>query len=215
MAGTNKGKKYMKLTGDEIATPEAERKAKHFLDWFGAIYPHIKKRMRDHNEEIAVDTMLQIYNDILYKGVRIQNYRGYFLMAYNTTKLKRAVDEARRQTTHYSIDEAMPLKDNYRRTEDQKTWAEFFAAPDFDYELHETILAQIDEEMLEYVRREFSPAEISIYEIYTGLQPAVSYGVMAKMLGISEQRIYRTVSAIKRELKENFTERRAYLLAIV
>lgn len=201
MAGTNKGKKYTKLTGDEIATPEAERKAKHFLDWFGAIYPELKKRMRDHNEEISVDTMLQIYNDILYKGTRIQNYRGYFLMAYNTTKLKRAVDEARRTSVHVAIDDDEEVLN--------------IAAPDFDYDLHESILAQIDEEMLEYVRREFSPAEISIYEIYTGLQPTVSYGVMAKMLGISEQRIYRTVSAIKRELKANYTERRVYLLSIL
>lgn len=204
-AGRNKGKKYVKLTGDEIATPEAERKAKRFIDWYGAMYVHIARRIRDHNPEIATDTMLQVYNDILYKGTHIKNYRAYYVRAYHTTKLKHDMEEAKRRGLHISFD--APADDS------DVTLSEIIAAPDFDYELHEEIVEQINSEILEYVRGKFSPMEISIFEIYVGLQPDVSYTVMGKMLGISANRIYLIVSAIKRDLQQNYTERRIFLLS--
>lgn len=205
-AGRNKGKKYVKLTGNEIATPEAERKAKRFLDWYGAMYNHIARKIRGYNAEIATETMLRVYNDILYKGAHIKNYRAYFVKAYHTTKLKQDIEEARRRGMHISFDAP---------AEEDTTLSEMIAAPDFDYELHEEIVERINAEILDYVRAKFSPMEISIFEIYVGLQPAVSYTLMGELLGISANRIYLIVSAIKRDLSENYTDRRKYLLSLL
>lgn len=205
-AGRNKGKKYVKLTGNEIATPEAERKAKRFIDWYGAMYHHIARKIRDHNAEIACDTMLQVYNDILYKGAHIQNYRAYFVRAYHNTKLKHDIEEGKRRTMYVSFD--MPA-------EDDVTIAEILPAPEFDAELYEAVIEQINSEILEYVRAKFTPMEISIFEIYVGLQPSVSYALMGEMLGISANRIYLIVSAIKRDLSINMSERRNYLLSLL
>lgn len=195
--GRNRGKKYTKLTGNEIATPEAERKAKRFLDWYGAIHKFIEKRIRDFDPEIGVETMLRIYNDILYKPVEIKNYKAYFIRAYFTTKLKFAMAETEARKQHAPIEEL----------------TEIIPAPDFDYEKYEETLEQINQEILEYVRKKFKPMDVSIFEIYLGLQPDVSYVVMGEILGISANRIYLVVSAIKRDLQENMAERRNYLLS--
>lgn len=201
-AGRNKGKKYIKLTGNEIATTEAERKGKHFVDWYGAFYKYMRKRWRDFDDEIAADVMLKVYNDILYRGLHLGNYFYYCTRAYNTARLKLNIDEAKRKSTHVSID-----------SDDES--CEMIAAPDFDYALHEEVVDQINREIMDFVRGKFSAMEISIFEIYIGLQPSVSYVVMGEMLGISANRIYLIVSAIKRDLSVNYAERRNYLLSLL
>jgi hypothetical protein len=205
-SGRNKGKKYVKLTGNEIATPEAERKAKRFIDWYGAMYITIARSIRDHDQEIATDTMLQMYNDILYKDARVKNYRAYFISAYHTTKLKRTIAEGKRRALHVSLD--APIEG-----EQDQTIGEMIPAPDYDYETYEACIEQVHAEVLGYVRANYEPMEISIFEIYVGLQPNVSYSTMGAMLGISANRIYLIISAIKRDLQLNYTERRKYLLS--
>lgn len=207
--GRNKGKKYVKLTGDEIATAEGERRARNFMNWYGAIYPHLIKSLRDPDLDAVTDTMLQIYNDILYKGLTIDRYSTYFKRAYHTTKLKAQINATKQRERTVSID--APCIQNGQ--DNGLTYAETIAAPDFDFELFESINEQVQNEMLEYVRANFAPMEVSLFEIYIGLQPDVSYPILGKMLGISANRIYLTISAIKRDLQQNYTDRRIYLLS--
>lgn len=186
-AGRNKGKTYKKLTGGELATPESEKRGRHFMNWYNGMNAFM--RIRNFDPEIAADTVLQIYDDILYKDLIVQNYKAYYLRAYHTIKLKRAIAVAERENTHEDI----------------------FAVIDMpEIETHnEDVYLRLDDlcaDIMQFVRVNYSARDISLFEIYTGLYPDIDYAKMSRLLGISEWIIAKAINEIKRDLKEMYTE---------
>lgn len=191
----NKGKKYVKLTGNEIATPAAQARANAFLQWYATsdmrqfIKPHL------YNDEMATDTMLSIYNAIAFKGLECRDPKFYFLRAYHTNCVA-AKKNARYDTV--GLEETGAL-----------------AAPDFDYESYERAVDKLKSEIMEYVRTNYDAAECSIFEIYVTLLPDVSYKRLAKMLGFPAHHIWPVIKAIKNDVAAVFAERRDFLLLSV
>lgn len=199
-SGRNLGKKYKKLTGDEIATPASEARGAKFINWYGAaMVKFMRKRIRDLDDETASETMLQIYNDIVYKDAHVKNYFSYYLRAYHTMRLKRAIEY-----TKYT--ERTPLIEAQHEdiTDNQ-----------FDSELYEAQADNLCAELLGYVRSNYTAREVSLFEIYTGLHPDVSYESMGEMLGISASLISNTISAIKKDLRIRYAEKRLALLSLL
>lgn len=195
-SGRNKGKKYIKLTGEEIATAESEARGTRFVNWYGVMFKFLRKKVRNLDDETATETMLQIYNDIVYKDVRIANYFKYYLRAYHTMKLKRAIEYSK----HI---ERCPLICEQH---------EDIVVADFDVDKYEGIADKLCADILEHVRGKYNAREVSLFEIYTGLYPDVSYEYLGDMLGISASLISNTISAIKRDLRIEYAEQRLSLL---
>lgn len=201
--GNNKGKKYIKLKGGEVATPEAQAAADEFLFWFGCMGDYIKERLispRAFDEDVLSDTVLQVYEAIRLKGLIIRGKkRAYFLRAYHTARLT----AIKKQQTHTARYVDLDVGDAYN-----------LEAPDYDYESYEQTVDKLRVEMLDFVRAHYDPAACSIFEIYMELQPSITYKSLAEMLGIPQNKVWATVRDIKSDLVYWFGARREYLLSM-
>lgn len=197
-SGRNLGKKYKKLTGEEIATAASEARGKRFIDWYGALY-RVDRRLRDLDPEVVAETIIEVYNDIVYKDKQVRKYKHYFMCAYRTNALKRNIKE-RKHIENYplieEVHEAIPYDD-------------------FDSEAYEACADALCADILDYVRANYKPREVSLFEIYTGLHPDVSYEALSAMLGISTSLISNTISAIKKDLCLKYAEKRLILLSLL
>lgn len=202
---SNKGKKYVKLRGGEIATPENEARARAFMEWYAANEKTIRTKLiydRLYDDQVATDTMLNVYDCIAYKGLQVQDYKFYFLRAYHTNYL---AAQKRKGPAPVSLD--APVWNDDMRVGDM------LAAPDFDYETYEQTVDALKTEITEYVRGAYDPAECSIFEIYIALQPEISYPKMAKMLGIPAHRLWMVIGQIKKDVFKTFARRKDILLS--
>lgn len=94
--GKNKGKKYLKITGNETITIENKLKADVFVAWFGENYQSLKKELIQKetlDEDILTDTYLRIHDKILYGGLIIENYKAYFHRAFFTNYMQNVINQ--------------------------------------------------------------------------------------------------------------------------
>lgn len=198
--GRNRGKKYIKLKGNEIAAPENEARALEFMNWYGANFEALRDKLlydQFYDDEVATDTALYLYDCIAYKGLHIQNNKWYYLRAYHTALLAKRKQPAR----DVSIDaEATTLQ---------------LPAPDFDYSTYERALDALQTEILDYVRANYDQVSVSLFEIYITLQPEMSYKKLARMLGFPAQKIWPVLGAIRKDVANRFSDRRDYLLSLI
>lgn len=190
----NTGKKYVKLRGGETPTREAEERAQDFLKWYGDNCKHIRERLiyaHLYDDALATDTMLNMYDGIALKGHVIRDYKFYFLRAYHTNFIAK-----RRGADYEDLDFDVVESDE-------------------DAAGRAAVIDQILNEVLEYVRDNFSAAESSLFEIYVGLLPDISYSKLAKMLGLSLSQVWQVIGAIRKDLKTNYGARYHYLLTRV
>jgi len=202
--GRNKGKKYIKLRGGEIATPENEARAQKFMRWYGYNVEYIRERLIfDHlyDDEVATDTMLYLYECIALKGLAIDKYKWYYLRAYHTNLL--AAKKKRGESLKGIV-----------YIDDEKVHAQLLA-PDFDYAAYESAVDLLKGEILEYVRATYDPVAVSLFEIYVSLQPEMSYKKLAAMLGYPLQKIWPVIGAIRKDLALRYAEKRYFLLSII
>jgi len=193
---SNKGKKYVKLRGGEVATPENEARARGFLDWYGAHSETIRKRLiYDHlyDDEIATDTMLGVYDCIAFKGLEVRDYKFYFLRAYHTNYL---AAQKRKSAPPVSMDDT-----------------DMLVAPDFDYDTYEQTVDTLKTEITDYVRNNYDPAACSLFEIYIALYPEMSYKNLAKMLGYPATRVWPIIGQIRKDVLRHFGARKDNLLS--
>lgn len=191
--GRNRGKKYKKF---QQATPESKVKAREFMDWYGANYGAIKNKIGVFEEDTANDTALYIYDNIAYKHIEINDFWGYFLRAYHTARLPK-------------------YKPKYAQAEIGLEEAPQLRAPDFNYEKYEATVEQINTEILEYVRAKYKPYSASLFEIYVGLQPEVSYTSLAQLLNIPFHKIRYSIREIVKDVGPRFENRKDNLLSMV
>lgn len=187
----NKGKKYVKLTGDEVATPENQKRADDFKLWFGENYAGLVRGMYagQYDDQVFTDTFIYLYDCIALKGSRIDNYKGYFLRAYHTARLA-----GKKKVTVYT--ELHVINEPVAQENPPDPWGDFF-----------------DAELMEYVRGQFDAVSVSLFEMYVGLQPDITYARLAEMLGISSNDIWPVIGAIKKDLRFRFADRVDALLS--
>ena len=206
---TNKGKKYMRLTGLEVATPENLARANEFLKWYGNNTADLKSRInknRSHQNrfcpDLMGDTMLSIYDAIAYKGADVKDYIFYFYRSYYNLYLA-------------GKNKPRPdFLDDIRIGEDQ-TLNDTLEAPDFDYYNYEIEVDALKTEILDYVRARYNPVEVSLFEIYVGLYPDTSYKRISALLGIPFNKVWASIGAIRKDVAVNFSDRRGFLLSYI
>lgn len=194
---SNKGKKYKRLTGYEVATPEDQARADAFMKWYGDNFNALKWKLikgdQMFNDGVATDTALLIYEAIALKGARIDSFAHYFFRAYRTNLI------------------AVKPRGNEAHTDELNT----IAAPTFNYEEYERVVDGLTNEILEHVRANYNAFAVSLFEIYIGLLPDTSYAQMSEMLNIPTQTIWFWIGRIKKDVKATFDERKRVLLSLV
>jgi len=223
--GKNKGKKYVKLRGGEVATPQSEARASAFLKWYGEHERELRERLiykYRYDDEIATDTMLNIYDAISYKGLIVADPKFYYLRAYHTNYLAAQIKKSGAANV-ISLDIASNRSNICYDDSGARNMVggggvfaliEKIAAPQGDYEQLERDIETLKNEMTEYVRARYDPADCSIFEIYIALQPGMTYKRLAALLGFSAGRVWPVIGAIKKDLKAAFMARTHSLLYV-
>lgn len=202
--GKNKGKKYKKLTGYEIATPQSTKRARAFMLWYGRNYDRLRLKLRNWDDEIATDTALKIYEAIELKDLAIESYKHYYFRAYHTNAMKHRKDETAKSVLFgpVSVGSTAVECDN-------------LAAPTFDFAQYESASDALNTKIMEYVRAKYPPFETSIFEIFIGLQPDISCRGLSIMLGLSTPKVWEILSIIRKDVSAEFRADKDYLLSLL
>lgn len=181
------------------ASPENDAKARAFMAWYGnnmdKLRYYVKGGNLEFDEDLFTDAFLRAYEAIARRGTDVKDNVGYFLQSYRATFL----DSKKAPEINKADDTAVG---NLR-------------ASDFDSDLYEEVVETINTEMLEYVRKSYDEVAVSLFEIYVGLSPDISYKRMAVILGIPATKIWPVIGKIKKDLVKRFDGRRDYLLSVV
>jgi DNA-directed RNA polymerase specialized sigma24 family protein len=174
-------------------TPENEAKARAFMDWYGANRDKLRYYVHDYDEDLFTDAFLRAYDAIVRRGTEVKNNTGYFLQAYRATFL-----DSKKTPVVGKVDE--------RAAEDLLT-------SDFDSGVYEDAVKTLNAEVLAYVRENYDEVAVSLFEIYVGLSPDISYKRMSNMLGIPEAKVWSSIGRIKKDVVKRFGGRRDFLLS--
>lgn len=167
------------------ASPENEAKARAFMDWYGANMDKLRYYVQDYDEDIFTDAFLRAYDAIARRGTSVKDYVGYFLRTYRATFL-----DSKKTPIVGKVDERV---------------VENLPASDFDSRAYEEVVEMINTEVLEYVRENYDEVAVSLFEIYVGLSPDISYKRMSNILGIPATKIWPVIGQIKKDVVKRFS----------
>lgn len=187
--GKNKGKKYLKITGEEAVKPENKVKAEAFGRWFGNIYPTI---VREHignniyNEDILNDTFLKIYDKILYGGLEIVNYKSYFCRAYFTNFMQNRIK-----------------KQNYPDIYIDDSNDYYSLADNSYYEQEENLIrAELFDDILHYVENKFGSDSCDLFVKY--MQDGdVTYNSLSGQMNVPVHIVRYSIGRITGKIRRN------------
>ena len=80
-------------------------------------------------------------------------------------------------------------------------------APDFDSREYEEAVETINTEVMEFVRSTYDEMSISLFEMYVGLAPDVSYKKLAAMLGLPFAKVWMSIGNVKKRVLRHFGNR--------
>lgn len=163
------------------------------MDWYGANMDKLRRLVLVYDEDIFTDSFLRAYDAIARQGTLVKNNTAYFLQTYRATFLDR------KKTPMVGSTDVSLLAN--------------LPASDFDSQTYEDAVGVINTEMMEYVRNHYSEVAVSLFEIYVGLSPDISYKRISKILGIPDTKIWPVIGQIKKDLVKRFGGRRDYLLS--
>lgn len=196
----NTGKKYIKLRGDEVPTKSNENGAADFMDWYADNESKLKRYVYgggyEVDEDLFSDTMLSIYDAIALKGAKVVNYTKYFLFSYRAALINREKRKAQARL--------VPLSDESDTPE-----------TDFDSGEYEKIVETLNAEVMRYVRDNFDERAVSLFEMYVGLSPDISYKRLSEMLGIPFVTVWQSIGNVKKEVVKRFEGRKDFLLSMI
>ncbi|SHF87057.1 hypothetical protein [Dysgonomonas macrotermitis] len=193
----NKGKKYIKINQDSIATPENQTKADNFATWFGVWYSRIQTeliRKDTYDEDILNDTFMRIFDKIRFGGLEISDYKAYFHRAFFTNFMQKVFIDT--QGTMISIDS----HDEIDNTESDEELIRFKSV--------------LEQDIFHYVYQRYPVQEFELFKMYVRLKPAVNYSELSKLTNITVSDISATISKIRRDIRRqrDFRNRRQYTL---
>lgn len=183
-------KKYVKLTGCEVPTPEAQAAADAFMRWYADNYNKLRTKWlyaACWDPDVAGDTALRVYEAIALRGAKVQDYKFYYLRAYHQHLLKHRTKESKRTQMFLPLDEG------------SNESARIYQAEEHDGVMHEFRMR-----MLRYVRSKYTPYHVTLFEIYMGLLPDTSYNSVAKLLGVPASQVGAPLVAMRKDLREKF-----------
>ncbi len=168
--------------------PENEAKARSFMDWYAANMDKLRYYVRgsglDYDEDIFSGAFLRAYDAIARRGTSVKDNVGYFLQTYRATFL-----DSKKAPIFGRVDERI---------------ASEVPAPDFDSEEYERAAQLISDEMMDYVRKNYDEIAVSLFEIYVGLLPDISYARLSGVLRIPVARIWPVIGQIRKDLVREF-----------
>lgn len=179
------------------ASPENEAKARAFMSWYAANMDKLRYYVQgsglEYDEDLFTDAFLRAYDAIARRGTSVKDNVGYFLQTYRATFL-----DSKKTPIVGKVDERV---------------VENLPASDFDSDTYEEVVETINTEVLEYVRESYDEVAVSLFEIYVGLSPDISYKRMSNILGIPATKIWPVIGQIKKDLVKRFDGRRDFLLS--
>ena len=179
------------------ASPENEIKACAFMNWYGANMDKLRHYAQgnglEYDEVLFTDAFLRAYDAIARRGTSIKDNVGYFLQTYRATVL-----DSKKTPIVGKVDEHVVTN---------------LPASEFDSDTYEEVVETINVEVMEYVRERYDEVAVSLFEIYVGLSPDISYKRMSNILGIPAARIWPVIGQIKKDLVKRFDGRRGFLLS--
>ncbi len=148
------------------------------------------KNCQSFNDDAFNECYLKIYENILYSGLDVENYKYYFIRSYFTILM----DDRQKQNRFCEI---QPNHDK------EDVDSEYFSEIDEKQKSLET-------DILDYVYSKYNIRNFELFKMYMNLKPAVNYQMLSRITGIKKHSIQRIVSKIKKDLKSNpnFSKRR-------
>jgi DNA-directed RNA polymerase specialized sigma24 family protein len=169
--------------------PENEAKARAFMSWYGDNMDKLRYYVQgsglEYDEDLFTDAFLRAYDAIARRGTSVKNNVGYFLQTYTATFL-----DSKKTPIAGKVDERVVAN---------------LPASDFDSDTYEELVKTINTEVLEYVRENYDEVAVSLFEIYVGLSPDISYKRMSNILGISATKIWPVIGQIKKDVVKRFS----------
>lgn len=193
--GNNKGKKYFMRGGNSlIPVKGGEESADKFKCWFEKAYPSLVRELRQksiYDEDAMNDTYLKIWENLMYSGLRILDFRSYFMRSFYTNLMNTTIRGNRYCEMTPGYDEAD-------------------AGSTYDLDL-ERRQQKLELDIFDYVYDKYSVREFELFKMYMCLKPAVNYGVLSEITALKTHQIQFTISKIKKDLcrhKEFLVRRR-------
>lgn len=201
----NTGKKYIKLRGDEQPAPADELRALEFMRWYAENTDKLKYYIRGAgypvDDDLLSATMLKIYDIIALKGRQIKDYTGFFLQSYRGV----FINEEKKKTRSACL--FAPLS--------PEKAAGLDAPAPADSGEYEKAVERLNAEVLEYVRNTFDEVSVSLFEMYVGLSPDISYKRLSAMLGIPFTRVWMSIGNVKKSVVRKFGTKKDFVLSLI
>jgi len=186
--GKNKGKKYLKITGNEIVTEENRQKANSFAIWFGNHYERLQRELIAKNtidEDQMNETYLKIFEKILYGGLEILDYKSYFHRAFFTNYIQSSVKKNRIERAFLTEDHAVVIIDE----SDEE--AERNALKD-----------ELYKDVLQYVRNKTDEAVYNLFINYVTIGKN-RYEHVAAEMNLPVDKVADTLVSLKQSIRKN------------
>lgn len=185
--GKNKGKKYFirERDMDSIDYLYAGL-AEDFNQWFErgqqSVVSQLKGK-RVYDPDTFNDTYLKIYDIILFSGLKVQDYKSYFIRSYFTNCINGSVKENRYCDLHPNYDVSDTDSSQLVELDQQQK--------------------KLEDDILSYVYANYDLREFELFKMYVSLKPAVNYDSLAAITHVKAYSIQRIVSKIKKDLQDN------------
>ncbi|MEN9917991.1 MAG: hypothetical protein RL662_427 [Bacteroidota bacterium] len=186
--GKNKGKKYLKITGNETITAQNSAMANAFAQWFGDNHRKLKTELihkGTHNDDIVSETFLRIHDKILYGGLDVLEYKAYFHRAYFTNYIQDCMKQSKQAQLFVNDEMATQSIDNY-------------------LEMTEAVLQQqqLIADTIRFIKQRFAPDAYNMFVVYLE-SDTKQYCSVAEKLGLATEDVSQTIGRIKRIVKTN------------
>lgn len=186
--GKNKGKKYLKITGNETITPENRAKSEKYKEWFGKNYQHLQFELaakRTYDEDILNDTFIRIFEKILYGGLDIADNKAYFHRAFFTNYVQESINKTK--IAHLTVSE---------------DYATYFIEDSFEDREEVQLKNQNYENMLESVKDKFGESGYNLFTTYLQLGE-YKYKLLSETTNTPQREVKQRMSKIKRHIQKD------------
>lgn len=198
--GKNKGKKYIKLKGDEVITEDAICHAKEFSGWFSENFVDMKQQFIYpilFDEDVFQETYIHLYDCITKRNLHIQDFKWYFIRTYHMK-----IIALKKANKHSFVNiENCDNKDGFS-----------LCSPNADSVVYNECVGQLVEDIIIYVRDNYAEYDASVFERYIRAKPEISIKKLALDIGCSIGKTWVLVSKIKKEVQHAFKEKHEKLL---
>lgn len=186
--GNNKGKKYLKIKGNEIITPKNQALFDNYSFWFNTNYLKIQSKIPtlSYDPNVFNETFLNIANKILYGGLEISDYQSYFSRAYFTNQIQ----------TASKINNQISLSELYDQCDTVGNHSDIM-------EMFDTVMS--------YVKRKYTSNQYIIFHTYfTQFGDKTTFRTLSKDLDVSTFIIHKTIKTVLNDIRGNKTLKMMY-----